>query len=252
MWHRLFGQDVTLWGPTHLMLFGGAGLTLIGQAILLAEGMRSRGITHRHACATRGSLVTARRVGLMGGLLIGLSTFQGEFDFGVPQFRMVFHPMLIALAAGMALVAARHLDRQGRRAGRRGDVPRRARRARLIVGDGASARATPALPLYLVEALCVEAIALATGRDKPILLGVLGGLAVGTVGLAAEWLWIGDDLPAALERRHRPRGADRRADRRRRRRRARRAARRGPALPAAAPERRAPRDDRRASSRSPR
>jgi hypothetical protein len=25
MWHRLFGQDVTLWGPTHLMLIGGAG-----------------------------------------------------------------------------------------------------------------------------------------------------------------------------------------------------------------------------------
>jgi hypothetical protein len=25
MWHRLFGQDVTLWGPTHLMLIGGGG-----------------------------------------------------------------------------------------------------------------------------------------------------------------------------------------------------------------------------------
>src|SRR3954471_2893893 len=44
MWHRLFGQDVTLWGPTHLMLFGGAGLSLIAQAILLAEGMRARGV----------------------------------------------------------------------------------------------------------------------------------------------------------------------------------------------------------------
>ncbi len=44
---------------------------------------------------------------MMGGLLIGLSTFQGEFDFGVPQFRMVFHPMLIALSAGMALTAGR-------------------------------------------------------------------------------------------------------------------------------------------------
>src|SRR3954452_8383036 len=38
MWHRLFGQDVTLWGPTHLMLFGGASMTLIGQAVLLQEG----------------------------------------------------------------------------------------------------------------------------------------------------------------------------------------------------------------------
>ena len=31
---------MTLWGPTHLMLIGGAGMTLIGQAILLREGLR--------------------------------------------------------------------------------------------------------------------------------------------------------------------------------------------------------------------
>ena len=42
-----------------------------------------------------------------GALLLGLSTFQAEFDFGVPQFRMIFQPMLIMLAAGVALVAAR-------------------------------------------------------------------------------------------------------------------------------------------------
>src|SRR3954454_21572757 len=42
LWHRLFGQDVTLWGPTYLMMIGGAGMTLIGQAVLLAEGMRAR------------------------------------------------------------------------------------------------------------------------------------------------------------------------------------------------------------------
>jgi hypothetical protein len=44
MWHRLFGQDVTLWGPTHLMLIGGAGMTLVGQAVLLAEGMKQLAI----------------------------------------------------------------------------------------------------------------------------------------------------------------------------------------------------------------
>src|SRR6476469_9525096 len=47
MWHRLFGQDVTLWGPTHLMLIGGASLTLIGQAVLLVEGMRAAGTEER-------------------------------------------------------------------------------------------------------------------------------------------------------------------------------------------------------------
>ena len=29
IWHRLFGQDVTLWGPTHLMLIGGASLATL-------------------------------------------------------------------------------------------------------------------------------------------------------------------------------------------------------------------------------
>src|SRR3954469_13970540 len=107
VWHRLFGQDVTLWGPTHLMLFGGAAMTLVSQAVLLQEGMRAR---REAGHSTEGSLpfITAfRRVALMGGLLIGLSTLQGEFDFGVPQFVMLFHPMLIAAAAGIALVAAR-------------------------------------------------------------------------------------------------------------------------------------------------
>ena len=43
----------------------------------------------------------------MGGMLIGLSVFQAEFDFGVPQFRLVLQPLLIAVAAGLTLVAAR-------------------------------------------------------------------------------------------------------------------------------------------------
>ena len=56
MWHRLFGQDVTLWGPTHLMLIGGASISLIGQAILLAEGdalARRGGRRARRAAAAR-------------------------------------------------------------------------------------------------------------------------------------------------------------------------------------------------------
>src|SRR5690242_11731300 len=30
IWHRIFGQDVTLFGPTHLMLIGGAALSTLG------------------------------------------------------------------------------------------------------------------------------------------------------------------------------------------------------------------------------
>ena len=185
LWHRMFGQDVTLWGPTHLMLFGGAGMTLIGQAVLLQEGMRAR-----RAAGEAGFLpfVTAlRRVGLMGGLLIGLSTFQGEFDFGVPQFRFVFHPLLIALAAALALVAARlwigrggALMAAGMFFAVRGGIS-------LIVGL-IFGQTMPALPLYIPEALLVELVAFAL-VSRPLLFGPLSGLLCGTAGFAAEWPW---------------------------------------------------------------
>ena len=38
VWHRIFGQDVTLWGPTHLMLIGGAGFSTLCRAVPRARG----------------------------------------------------------------------------------------------------------------------------------------------------------------------------------------------------------------------
>ena len=105
VWHRLFGQDVTLWGPTHLMLIGGAAMTLVGIAVLSVEGMRANAAVGslRELVHTR----LARAIALTGGLMLGLSTFQAEFDFGVPQFQLVFQPILLMLAAGIGLVLAR-------------------------------------------------------------------------------------------------------------------------------------------------
>jgi hypothetical protein len=186
VWHRLFGQDVTLWGPTHLMLIGGAGMTLIGQAVLLQEGIRARRPRSRRGVFARYSML--RQVALIGGLLIGLSTFQAEFDFGIPQFRAVLQPALIALAAGVALVAARVWIGRGGALGAalfflavRGIVS-------LLVGP-ILGETTPSPPLYLAEALVVEAAAVALTRHGPLASGALGGLGAGTIGFAAEWGW---------------------------------------------------------------
>jgi hypothetical protein len=187
VWHRLFGQDVTLWGPTHLMMLGGAAMTLVGQAVLLREGLWER--RARRGRRSSPPLVTqARRVGLMAGLLIGLSIFQAEFDFGVPQFRMVFQPMLIALAAGFALVAARiWIGRGGALAAALIFLAVRGAIAALV--GPVLGQTTPVLPLYLGEALCIELVALALGRERPLALGVAGGALAGTVGFAPEWAW---------------------------------------------------------------
>jgi hypothetical protein len=187
LWHRLFGQDVTLWGPTHLMLIGGAGMTLIGQAVLVAEGLAARTAQPRATARRHERIVTARRVALMGGLLIGLSTFQAEYDFGVPQFRLVLGPLLVAVAAGVALVAARLWAGRGGAIGAalfflaiRGGVS-------LLVGP-VLGEITPVMPLYLGAAVCVELAGLALAR-RPLALGAAGGLLAGTAGIAAEWPW---------------------------------------------------------------
>jgi hypothetical protein len=186
VWHRLFGQDVTLWGPTHLMLVGGASLAVIATLVLQTEAHASRPAGPRTPTQRRMQLL---RTGLLaGGLLLALSTFQGEFDFGVPQFRMAFEPLMLAMAAGIGLVVARiHMGPGGALLAVASFVAIRGVLAVLI--GPVLGQTTPHFPLYLVEALCVEAVAWRLGADRPLRLGAISGLLIGTVGLAAEWGW---------------------------------------------------------------
>ncbi len=187
LWHRLFGQDVTLWGPTHLMLIGGAGLSLVGVLLLEFEGRHSRPEADR----PDGRRMWLLRAFAFGGLLIGLSVFQVEFDFGVQQFRLVLQPMLIVAAASISLVAAR---------ASLGPLS-----TLVVVGFAASVRAVVAVlvggpvidaprnvfPLYLGCAVVVELLALLPLTRRPIWWGALCGLGIATVGLWLESLWIG-------------------------------------------------------------
>jgi hypothetical protein len=191
-WHRIFGQDVTLWGPTHLMMIGGAGLAFIGQATLLGEAKLAE-VEPDHGPGMRAratSLVRQLRTpALLGGFLLGLSTFQAEFDFGVPQFRMLFAPVLIAFAAGVGLVAARIYGGRGMAIfGVLFFIAIRGTLAILI--DPILGKPTPHFPLYIAEALLVEAAAFAIApRLRPYTFGAISGALIGTVGFAAEYGW---------------------------------------------------------------
>jgi hypothetical protein len=189
IWHRIFGQDVTLWGPTHLMLIGGAGLSLIAILFLEYEGRRAMRAELGDDTPRDGSGITFMRYLSFGGLVVGLSVYQIEFDFGVEQFRLVLQPMMIAGAAGLALVAAR-----------------------LVLGPGAAIAAAllsvllrgavavvvgPVLgapinwfPLYLGPAIVVELLALTPLLKRHIAFGAVAGALIGTVGLWLESFWI--------------------------------------------------------------
>ena len=190
-WHALFGEDVTLWGPTHLFMIGGAGVSTLGMWMVMRQGFevgRPRKLAHRG------------HVRVAGALIIGLSTFQAEFDFGVPQFQLLYQPVLIAFAAGVALVCARSI------LGRWGAFQALGMffviRGALALFDWKIAGyTTPHFPLYIGEAAAVELAALLAPRN-PLRFALLSGVGIGTFGLATEWgwshVWMPHPWPASL------------------------------------------------------
>ncbi|OZE21633.1 hypothetical protein CH262_20125 [Rhodococcus sp. 05-2255-1e] len=198
IWHRIFGQDVTLWGPTHLMLIGGAGLSLIGVLLLEHEGRLALAAARQtspdevdeFAQGPRRSVLSwILKASAFGGLLIGLSVFQIEFDFGVEQFRLVFQPMLIVGAGAFALVAARLVVGRGA--------------TLFVVAFAAVIRELTAFvvgpvlgephnvfALFLGIAVVVELVGLTPLVVHRLRFGMLAGFAAATVGLWLESLWI--------------------------------------------------------------
>jgi hypothetical protein len=170
------------------MLIGGAGLSLVGVLVLEQEG--HGGLSTDDGDRKVGQTARfVRQAAAMGGLLLGLSVFQGEYDFDVPQFRLVLEPFMIAGAAGLALVAARlFIGRGGALAAAAFFLVVRSGIA-LIVGP-VFGETTPTFPLYLGSAIVVEVLALLVSSDRrPLLFGAVAGVAIGTVGHATEWGW---------------------------------------------------------------
>lgn len=202
VWHRLYGQDVTLWSPTHVTMIAGMSISVLGIVVLIVEGLRAAGgrsgtglpVPERRGRGLMGLLGAGSRLllGVMApaSLLLVLSLLQGEFDYGVPQYRLLLHPMIVMAAAAGALVAARIFFGRGAALAAvlgfalvRGVIV-------LLVGPVMDV-ADHVFPLYLVEALIVEAVALRVGARRPLALGLWAGGLIGTVGLAAEWAFSG-------------------------------------------------------------
>lgn len=180
LWHQAYGIDVTLWSPTHLQLVAGGGLGPIAVLLMLLEGRAQA------RPFVLGRIIEATTA---GAVLVGLSTFQGEFDFGVPQFQALYLPILFAVVMGFGLVLVRMaLGRGGALSAVAAFIALRVSLA-LLVG-GALNHTTPRFPLYLIGAVCVEVVAHLVGTQKTLKFGLIAGVVVGTVGLAGEMVWV--------------------------------------------------------------
>jgi hypothetical protein len=184
VWHRLFGQDVTEWGPTHVMMIGGAVTCVLGIPLLLAEAAQVRA---PGAHGVVGKLFTALAICGCGVPF----AFLMEFDLGVPQFPAATQFIIFAFLAAWIGTAVR-----------------------LWLGPGGALLASAvyllahaflyvtiwALPdvltarflLMVPSALIIEAVAAVVQpkkRDRPVLFALVSGVLVGSLGMYCEWLW---------------------------------------------------------------
>lgn len=177
LWHAAYGIDVTMWSPTHLLMIGGASLSPLPMWLMLSEAGAPK--------TGRGRLLWASMAGVV---LVGLSTFQLEFDMGIPQWQAFYHPLLIASATGIGLVAARvAIGKGGALMAAASFLTLRGLMA-LLVG-GVLGRSLPHFPLYLGGALCVEAAFLVLRNRSVVWQSLFAGLLLATVGLATEAVW---------------------------------------------------------------
>ena len=177
LWHRQYGIDVTMWSPTHLLMIVGASLSPIASWLALGEAGVKPGERRWY---------TGIHVAMGALVVLGLSSVQGEFAFGVPQFQQLYHPVLYALAAGFAITAVTLVVQ-------RWWAPLIVAVIGVWVGAGESgtegvAQARPA-SLYVVAAIAVALVARFVGTERQLRFAVASGLAVGTFGLAGEWWW---------------------------------------------------------------
>jgi hypothetical protein len=184
VWHQEYGIDVTMWSPTHMLMILGATFTGMAAWLILAgSGVR----------ATDGGWARAAHV-VCGWLTVqGLFAPQGEFTFGVPQFSLLFSPILICLAAGLGLVAFRLVHGRWWTVGF--VLVNFAIQATGFLDFGSEDEGpvdTRFAATLLVSALVVEVAARLLGTDRRLRFALVSGLGIGTLGLAGEWAWNAD------------------------------------------------------------
>jgi hypothetical protein len=186
LWHRLFGQDVTLWGPTHVMIIAGTITGGVGAVLLLVEGARTAG---REPFRGGRTALTRPLPALLGGVFLFLwAAVLHEFHWGVPQYRLVWHPLLLAFGAAQALVLARVLGGRGAALGALLTWIPVQLFMTLMIG-GPLEVTGPAMPIFVAEVALVELLALCGDWRSPLRFGLASGALIGTVGFAAEYGW---------------------------------------------------------------
>ena len=182
VWHRLFGQDVTEWGPTHIVMIGGTILLPYSMLLTCAETRQIQAPSRLRVFLEYVALII---------VFIGPVAFLLEYAYGVPQFPLLMDPIVLALAASLTMMLAL------------------LRGPRWVVatwlGFAALQLLLVALNVWAFDALvpwpplllggAVTALLLTRFARPTYTFGLLGGAAVAAVTLGTEYFWAQEVRP---------------------------------------------------------
>ncbi|GGO92961.1 hypothetical protein GCM10011584_30560 [Nocardioides phosphati] len=190
LWHILFGQDVTEWGPTHVLMIGGAITSPLCLPLLLAEAKQvgARAMNNR---AGRWLMLTAM------ALCIVPFAFLMEFDLGIPQFPAATQGIIFSVTLGMCCVMARLWFGPGGSLG----VAAFWQFAHWFLVAVIAALPNVITIQFLTAipfAILVELVALALSVDRRkniVMFALVSGALGGSLGYYFELLWSKDHMP---------------------------------------------------------
>jgi len=98
-WHSLYGIDVAIWAPFHIMFLAGTSLTALGAAYTLTSAAQ---------IATEASAPGAARLAY-GGAIVALATLLGTLTILlIDAYRGPLFPVLSGLVVGWSLLAVKY------------------------------------------------------------------------------------------------------------------------------------------------
>lgn len=184
-WHEIYGIDVTIWSPPHLLAIFGVSVAALGLAMLVAPAAREQEGFSLYFF-------------LLSSFLAGLVIITGEYAFNGPQYRIAYHSIILTAASTLVLAAA--AEAPGRWSATRVSVWFQGLGLVSLALLFVLGRTLPFLPLIVPAAVVLDVLFSRARRGSTM---VVAGIASATAIVGVNWVllesldtirWIGDDL----------------------------------------------------------
>lgn len=163
LWHEIYGVDVTIWSPPHLLAIFGIAAAALGLAALMAPAVTGE----------NNAFFPLHLTAFLTTLLVTTA----EFEFNAPQYRIAYHPLVLAAVSSLVFTAAAGPRWRATKVALWFEVVRVVSFLFLL----AMGRSVAFVPILVPAAIAADLLP----RDRA--RGTVTGLAVAAATLASNW-----------------------------------------------------------------